>query len=244
MRKNPVSRSSSIDRHLKGGDDNAGFHSVAHCQADNTTRKQIQQNGEIQPALLLSDVRDIAGPYAIWHSNYLGGKGSLKHVLRDRLTVIGIRRHAKSPALLTAQPCSSHYSNDALATAKLADFAQVSYDRPRTIPFLTRLMKLDDVMPQLRLSCTTLAYRALAPGVETGLRHHENAAHRARPPASQMLLNECVSQRDSLAKKAVAGSTDQRNIASSVSAGVRYDKVFRGLPFSLCAMAVRSRCVN
>ena len=44
--------------------------------------------------------------------------------------------------------------------------------------------------------------------------------------------------------KAVAGSTDQRNIASSVSAGVRYDKVFRGLPFSLCAMAVRSRCVN
>ena len=40
-------------------------------------------------------------------------------------------------------------------------------------------------------------------------------------------------------KKAAAGSTDQRNIASSVSAGVRYDKVFRGLPFSLCAMAVR-----
>ena len=59
-----------------------------------------------------------------------------------------------------------------------------------------------------------------------------------------LLLDERVFHRDTFAKNAAAGSTDQRNIASSESAGVRYDKVFRGLPFSLCAMAVRSRCVN
>lgn len=52
-----------------------------------------------------------------------------------------------------------------------------------------------------------------------------------------LLLDERVFRRDSFAKNAAAGSTDQRNIASSVSAGVRYDKVFRGLP-------IRSRPIS
>ena len=64
-------------------------------------------------------------------------------------------------------------------------------------------MKRENVMPQLCLASAMRADRTLARGVETGLRHHKNTAHRARPPASPMLLHERVPQRDSLAKKAV-----------------------------------------
>jgi len=79
---------------------------------------------------LRSDVRDIADPYAIRNSNHFGRERPFQHVLRDRLAMIGIRRHAKSLARLAAQPGNSHDSSDPFATAPLADFSQVCHDPP------------------------------------------------------------------------------------------------------------------
>ena len=137
-----------------------------------------------------------------------------------------------------------HQSRNSLRANANALVAQVHVNSGSTVRLVTRDVKSDDVCMQSFVCDRSSTLRTTTPFVESSCRDSQYVTQASHAMLRSLLLDECVFHRGSFAKNAAAGSTDQRNIASSVSAGVRYDKVFRGLPFSLCAMAVRSRCVN
>ena len=217
MGKHSAGRPTAIDGHLQRIEDDLGFHAVTHRPTDDPTREQVEQNRKIEPAFKRSDVGDIAGPHPIRCRNFFGRELSVKYVFDNRFTMFGIRGHAESLAPLTAQVGGPHDPHHPLTTAAFTDATQVGHDRPRSIVLLAGLVKSHDVMAQLRVANATLTRRPLAPGVETRLRHQENTTHRARLPASKMLSDERVSQRDSLAKKAVAFFRTSRSSVTRAS---------------------------
>ena len=53
------------DGHVQRPDHQVTFHTVADGPANDAARKQIQDNGQIQPAFAGPDICDVAGPFLV-----------------------------------------------------------------------------------------------------------------------------------------------------------------------------------
>src|SRR5262245_6473851 len=88
----------------------AGLQALADRPADYPSREQVQQGGQVQPALAGPDVRDVADPDSIGavHREVPG-----QEIFRDRQRVRRVRRLAEAPfptspeSLLAHQPLYS-----------------------------------------------------------------------------------------------------------------------------------------
>ena len=72
---------------------------VAHGPADDTTRKDVQENGQIEPSFARSDVGDVRGPQSIWG---LGRKIPIHKVRHHRSVVPRVGGHLETPLDLRA----------------------------------------------------------------------------------------------------------------------------------------------
>ncbi len=125
--------------------------------------------------------------------------------------MIRVRRYLERARCFPANAGFAHKSRSAPARNEIADFAEIVHDRSTTIAKATAPVKSDDFEAQFAIPLLARALRTFAPRVITGARHREDATPRRHLPATDMRLDKRVSQRDSLAKKAVVDSSGQRN---------------------------------
>ena len=69
-----------------------------HRPANDATRSEIEHDGKVEPSLTGLNVGDIAGPHAVLIADSNNVKLSSQDVLRNRQSVIRIRRSAKGPS--------------------------------------------------------------------------------------------------------------------------------------------------
>jgi hypothetical protein len=55
-------RAASLDRHGQGGHGEFGAHVLAHCPADDLPGEQVEDHGQVEPALAGRDLCDIRQP--------------------------------------------------------------------------------------------------------------------------------------------------------------------------------------
>jgi len=54
------------DGHLQRPDREVSLHAVTHSPADDASGMQIQDHGQVQPALARPDIADVTGPFLVW----------------------------------------------------------------------------------------------------------------------------------------------------------------------------------
>jgi hypothetical protein len=59
------SQSASEPRHGQGIDDEVSRHALAHRSANHLPAEQVDDDAQVQPAFLRSDIRDVAGLHQI-----------------------------------------------------------------------------------------------------------------------------------------------------------------------------------
>ena len=74
-------------------EDELSAHVVGHRPTDDATREQVDDDGQVQPALLRPDVRDVRDPRAI---RFVDSELPVEHVLGHRQLVVRIGGLAKS----------------------------------------------------------------------------------------------------------------------------------------------------
>uniref|UniRef100_E6PDF6 Uncharacterized protein n=1 Tax=mine drainage metagenome TaxID=410659 RepID=E6PDF6_9ZZZZ len=199
----PFGRSAPVDRRLECVEHKARLHACTHRPPDHHSRKQVENDGEIEPALASSDVCYVACPTTIRTADLVGRELAIQDVRGDRILVVGIGRPwRKAAPTLPSDARRAHDAGNPVAPAVRLDKRRV--DARRTVARLARGMNRNDLLSQLGIALLPRAYRAAEPRVVSTLRCLENAAHRADREFFSIRLDERVFQRDSLAKKVTA----------------------------------------
>ena len=95
-------------------------HRIAHRPANDFAAKQVQHQGQVQPALVGRDRGQVGQPFLIRRG---GRKITSEHIRRHRLSVLRIRgHHAKPTTLTTAKIMRAHDPSDALVIDRPAEF--------------------------------------------------------------------------------------------------------------------------
>lgn len=100
MEQYRADRGAPFNRHLQRVNHQPRFKAVTHRPADDTTRKQIEHNRQIQPTFVRPDVRYIPGPRAIRLFDLSRRKLPVEQIFSDRFVMIRLRRNAKTLTLL------------------------------------------------------------------------------------------------------------------------------------------------
>ena len=84
---------------------------VRHGPADDAPRVQVQQDGEVQPAVTGLDVRDVAGEYLVGRRRV---EVALKQIRSNALGVPRVCGLSKTSWRMAAEPEITHHSSDTL----------------------------------------------------------------------------------------------------------------------------------
>ena len=104
---------SCVDRHPQGSQNNAPAHPAAHQPAHDATGIEIRHNGQIQPALMGGDIRNVGSPAPI---GSIRREVLLQQVLRHRMAWITLRRDPKAPPGTSSKPRQAHQTGDLMAS--------------------------------------------------------------------------------------------------------------------------------
>jgi hypothetical protein len=158
--------------HLESGGDQLGAEMVGHGPADDLAAVNVEDNGQVQPALVDPDVRDVAEPELIRSRR---GELPLDQVLGlDRPT--RHRRPSEAPWWRSDQAGSSHQPSHPFARDPPALGTEVGVGTRRAVRAATPLVHGSDLLDQGAIGPGASRRPAMPPGVVAAGRHPQHAA--------------------------------------------------------------------
>ncbi len=188
-------------RRQQGLHDQLGIGSIAHRPADDLPGKQINHHSQVHPAFMRADKGEVARP----------GRVRLGHVELP-IQQVGCRlaRHSAMEARfatiahLGTQPIGAHQPMHPMATATLAQIAQILGDLAMPIHTAAGQPVVLDQPQQAFVFLGALTVGRLQPRVVSSPVHPQHPAHRAHPEFFAVGLHEDVLCLYPLAKYAAA----------------------------------------
>ena len=157
--------------------------------ADDLTRKQINEDRQIHPPLLQSDIGNIADPHAIGRIDLEAAPESIR---RHRKSMLRLSGHPKTAAHNRAQPHRLHPFSDSI----LADFPVFRPKRPRN--FGATRSTAANLVESFNRPIQSLGFllastrTAFLPGVKPTTRHLQHPAHLSNTPQRAVLENKAI----------------------------------------------------
>src|SRR5207247_2073181 len=108
----PGVREASPDGHAQGLEDEGAVDALAHREADDAAREQVEDRSEVQPSLRGPDVGDVRHPSEV---GCVGLKLTVEDVLGDGQVVLGVRCGLETPLPAALETKLAHDAGDALA---------------------------------------------------------------------------------------------------------------------------------
>src|SRR5665213_2861520 len=161
---------------------------------------------------------DVTDPHAVQRCHRFHGELPIEHVGRDRMCVLGIRRHSESPRRFGAEPFLLHDSRDTLHAMRVPlRFELLVHARTPVSP-ASLFVDPRNHLCELGVVLGMPTRRPADPRIVAGLLHLQHATHRRHVELGRVDRDERESHRTLLAKKAVAFprmSRSSRNTAFS-----------------------------
>jgi len=163
MMQQAIAGASAPNRHLQRIFDQAALHVLGHRPPDNSSAEQVQNSGQVQPALTRVDVRDVRNPLLVrpLRSEVLGQQVRPGGHIRSTLSSgrpASMRRNSHNPAQ-THQP-----RHPVTATGHPALLQSGMHARAAICP-LALGMHLTYLLHKLLIGLLAGADRPLAPGI-------------------------------------------------------------------------------
>ncbi len=169
MVNEPCSRTSSLDCHAERADGEFRAHVISHGPADHFAGEQVEDHGQVEPALAGRDIRDIGQPDLI---GAVGNKVLVQHVFRHGQGMLAVGcadpiapRRSRPNAVLAHEPC------DPLSADGMTLGAEFGVNARRSVSFPVLRMDPPDVDQQLAVGDLARALRPGPPSIEARRRH-------------------------------------------------------------------------
>lgn len=172
--------------------------------ADNTSRPEIKNYSEIQPAFNCRHVGDIRHPDTISLGIRCRVETPRQVIRRNWLAVSRLRRDAKAACPFGPQTVGTHQASDAVVSAPNSLCSELSMHFGSAIAPAARSMRGPDLEPQALVRLSTRTWRPTLGGVKARARDMKTAAHESHRKLATVASNTGVPHRDSFAKNAVA----------------------------------------
>jgi hypothetical protein len=155
--------------------------------ADDAPREDIDDDGEKEPALASTDLRDVGDPESI---RPVGSKVPEHEVGSGWEIASTGGNEAKAPRGLSAQAFQAHQARHAMPSCAVPSRTQRSIDSRRSVDATVLSMHGMDAFQQRRILSISLALWTVAPGVEAAAGDLEHAAELAYREGLPLLLDE------------------------------------------------------
>jgi hypothetical protein len=135
----------------------SGTHVLAHRPADHFAGEQVEDHGQVEPALGGRDIGDVGQPNVI---GSVRDKALVQQVFRHRQRMLAVSR---ADAKAARRPCPdavlTHEPGDPLAAGGLAFGAQLGVDARRPVSLAVPSMNPPDIGQQLTVGDLARALR-------------------------------------------------------------------------------------
>ncbi len=121
-------------RHRKSGQNKGAFERGSHRPPDDTPGKEIENDGEVKPALACRDVSEIATPFGVL---CLASEFACQHVLRNGESVIAVGGDDESLGQHSTQTRKAHQAGNALLRPHNAAFPEFGVNSWRAVSPVT-----------------------------------------------------------------------------------------------------------
>src|SRR5215510_14695603 len=209
-------RVTSSNGHAQGAQSDVAREGVGHAPAHHATRREVKDDGQIEPALTRGHVGDIVYPHLIDpHAVHI--KLAVEEIRRDRQRV---RRISGADV---ASPCPRHEAvlphqpGNALLPDASSLVAQFTMNARRAIAPVVPVERHTHLEHQPLIRDRVRARRAFPPGVKPRGRDREHSTHESHRMLAPMASDAGELHRDSFAKNAAAFFA---NSASSLSRAI------------------------
>src|SRR5580658_101323 len=189
-----------------------GSQMIGRRPAHDLARTQIDDGGQVQPALSRWDVGDVGGPGPIGRRLI---ELAVEPILEDRMLMATVRGpHHEATSHLRANRVLPHQLGNRVLAAGHALGLQFGMHAGRAVRFATLGMRGLDVLQELTPTLSLRTHGAPLPGVITAPRDMEHLAHHIHRKLSGMTGNKGKSHWWCFAKKAVAFFKISRSMRS------------------------------
>src|SRR5216684_6573967 len=146
------------DGHPQGCQRQVGAQVIAHCPADDLSAVEVQDRGQIKPALIGLDISNICEPDPVRRS---GGEVAVEQVRGDREVVPAIGRpHPPGPCHDGANAVMAHQPLDAATAHPAALGLQLGMDTRTAVASVCVAMDPPDVVDEVTIGDGSSALRA------------------------------------------------------------------------------------
>ncbi len=175
---------------------------VAGRPANDAAGEQVDDDGQVQPALLCPDVGDVGAPFFVRARRR---EILIKQVRRHRPGVVTVRGPLEPPLLPRPQPILTHQARRPTAANMQAIVAQVARHARAAVGTVRQCKGRPNMRQQHHVLVLAAAGRAPLPGEVATLTDAKDAAETVHGELLLRLVDELEAHRlPSLAKKAVA----------------------------------------
>ncbi len=189
-------------RHGQGIGDDVRGHARFDRPADDLAVEQIEDDGQVQPALAGLDVRDIPRPDSI---RRLGCEVTRQQIRRDGQRMPGVRRRLESSLVACPDAVLAHESFHPPQADAMAAPLQLAVHAPRAVGSLELGVDAAHQRQGLRIAqAGAIGLAAAAPGAVAADAHAEHLAQLRQGMVAALRVDPRVLHSASLAKYAVA----------------------------------------
>ena len=186
----------------QGFDGEVALQTITRGPADDATREEVQNDGEVEPALRRPDAGDVGPPLPV--------RAIRREVLRHEIGrngpgVLAVRRALEAPLLTRDQPVLAHQPRCAMPPDLMALVDEVAVHARAAIGAVRQREGRADMRQIDHVLLLAQASRPFLPGEEAALADPQGTAHPADRDAGLLRLDEAEGHRlPSFAKKAAA----------------------------------------
>src|SRR5258708_7000450 len=202
---------SGLQGHGQGVEGQAPIDVRIEGPADHTSREEVQDRCEVQPALSCPDVGDVRDPDLVGRGR---GEVPVKLIGSNRMRMPRIRRDSETPLPLALEAFLSHQTSHPLPADVLVFRLEIGMDPRTPVPLATRGVRRRDLDLEGGILLGPQTQPPPAPGVEARARDRKHPTERAHRIDGLLRLDEPELQWFSFAKKAVAFFRISRSIRS------------------------------
>src|SRR5688500_1862140 len=207
-------RAAMREGHAERGERQLLIDARAERPAHHASRRQIENDGEVEPPLARGDVSEIRYPHAVRRHGVPHPELPRQYVGGDSLGVIRLRGDPVARRALRAKPRGPHQPRDAVLPAGNPQRPQFLMHARAPVAAVHLVVDLPNPIAQPAVLPDPLRERARPPGVVAGPRHLQHPTQRGDVEDAGVRADEHEPHRASLAKKAVAFFKMSRSSAS------------------------------
>jgi hypothetical protein len=157
MMDQACSRALPLDCHGERSDGEFGTHVIAHGPTNHLAGEQVEDHGQVEPALAGRNVGDIGQPDLI---GLVGDKVLIQQVCRHREGMLAVGcAHAIAARRPSPETVLAHDPLDPLAADGLTLGSQFGVDARRSVSFLVLCMNPPDIGQQIAIGDLARAVR-------------------------------------------------------------------------------------